>query len=91
MRVRARSGWQRARGGLHAVRDPAQRDLAQRHEIRLAEEALDGGRRFIGDVDLAGMQPRDQVVGRQIDQLDVVGLVENVSGSVSRWRTPVVW
>ena len=71
---------QRTRGGLHAVRDPAQRDLPQRHEILLAEEALDRGRHFIGNVDLASTEPCDQVVGRQIDQLDVVGLVENLVG-----------
>ncbi len=38
---RARSARQRARGGLDAVGDAAQRDLAQRHQVRLAEEALD--------------------------------------------------
>ncbi len=78
MRARAPLRRQRARGGLHPVRNAAQRDLPQRHEILLAEEALDRRRHLIGDVDLAGVKPRDEIVGRQVDQLDVVGLVEHL-------------
>ena len=82
---------QRTRGGFHAIRDPAQRDLPQRHEILLAEEALDRRRHLVGNVDLAGMEPRDEVIGRQVDQLDVIGLVEHLVGQRLALFTPVVW
>ncbi len=70
-RARLRAiGGQLARSRLDPVRHPAQRDLAQRHQVLLAEEALDGGAGLARDVHLAGVQPRDQVIGRQIDELD---------------------
>ena len=74
----SRSDREGARRRLDSVRDPAQGELAQRHEIRRAEEALDRRGGFVCDVDLAGTQARQQIIGRQIDQLDVVGLIEDV-------------
>jgi hypothetical protein len=66
--------------GLHVVFDPVggapQGQLAQGHEVALAEEVL---RRPFGlrrQVDLARGQPLDQFVGRGIDQHDLVGTVE---------------
>jgi len=44
----------------------------------LAEEALDGGSRLLAHIHLAGVQACDQVIGRQIDQLDVVGFVKHM-------------
>ena len=71
---------QGARGRLDAVGDTAQSDLAQRQQVRFAEEALHRRTGLVTDVHLAGVQARDQVIGRQVDQLDVVGLVEHVIG-----------
>ena len=42
------------------------------------------------DIDLAGLQPREQFVGRDVDQHHLVGLVEHRSGTVSCTRTPVM-
>ena len=68
------------RGGLDAVRHPAQRELAQRDQVALAEETVDRARAFVRHVDLAGLQTREQLVGRQVDELDLVGLVEHAVG-----------
>ena len=40
----------------------------------------DGPLGLLGDVDLALAQPLEQVVGRQVDQLDLVGLLEDRVG-----------
>ena len=69
-----------SRSGLDALRHAAQRELAQGDQIRFAEEPLDGGADLLRDVDFAGVQTRDEIVGRQIDELDLVGLVENAIG-----------
>ena len=56
---------------------PAQRQLAQRGQVARREIMLERPLGLLGDVDLALLQPLDQVVGRQIDQLDRVGAVEH--------------
>ena len=66
-----------ARGGIDTIGDPPQRELAQRNEVRLAEEALDCRRDLLRHVDLAGLEPCEQVVGRKVDELDLVCLVED--------------
>ena len=66
----------RAHRDVHAIRHAPQREFAQGHQVGLAEKPLDGGRDLIGDIDLAGLQPRDQVVRRKVDQLDFVRLFE---------------
>ena len=63
-----------------AVGGAAQRQLAQRDEIALAEEVLDRRPRLLRHVDLALVQAIDQLVGRQIDQLHLVGTVEHRVG-----------
>ena len=80
--VNAASGPRReiARGRLDPVGDAPQRDLAQRHEVGLAEEPLDRVGRIGCEVDLAGPQPRQQVIRRQVDEFHLVGLVEHVVG-----------
>ena len=61
---------------IHPVGGAAQRELAQRQQVGLAEEALGGRADPVGDIHLAGLEPRQQVVGRQVDQLDFVRFVE---------------
>ena len=45
----------RARGRVDAIGDATQRELAQRDQVRLAEETLDRGRDLLRHVDLAGL------------------------------------
>ena len=65
---------------LHAIGRAAQRELAQRHQVALAEEVLGGALDLLGQVDLAGREPREQIVGGDVDQHDFVGLVEEGIG-----------
>ena len=74
----------RSRQALRACRRidpvgrPAQREFAQRHQVRLAEKAFDRRADLVGDVDLALLQALQQIIRGQVDQLDLVGLVEHV-------------
>ncbi len=54
--------------------------LPQGGEIPLAEETLHRHSRRIGDVDLAVVQPLDQLVRRKVDQLDLRRLVQEAIG-----------
>ena len=65
---------------VDAVRGAAQRELAQRDQVALAEEILDGALGLLRQVDLALAQALQQLVGRQVDQHHFVGLVEHVVG-----------
>ena len=56
----------------------AHRELAQRGEIALAEEMLQGAADLAAHVDLAFAQPLDQVVRRQVDQLDLIGELQDL-------------
>ena len=58
----------------------AQRELAQRDQVALAEEILRGVPRLVGHVDLALGKALEQFVGRQIDELDFVGAGEHAIG-----------
>jgi hypothetical protein len=58
----------------------AQRHLAQRGEVAHAEEVLRGQVGALGRVDLAFGQPFAQLVGRQVDQFDLIGHVEQRVG-----------
>ena len=66
--------------GLDTVRGTTQRKLAQGEQIGPAKELL--GRRggVLGYVDLSGAQTSEELVGRQIDELDFVGFVEHTVG-----------
>ena len=57
-----------------------QSQLAQGGEIGGREVVLERALRLLGDVDLALLQALDQVVGRQVDELDGIGAVENGVG-----------
>ena len=68
----------------HLVVDPvggaAQGELAQRGQIAGGEEVLNRAPRCLGDVDLAFVQALDQLVGRDVDEHDVVGALEDTVG-----------
>ena len=68
----------------HLFIDPlggrAQRQLAQRRQIAAAEEMQHRPPRLVAQIDLALAQAPDQIVGRQIDQLDLVGHRQHVVG-----------
>ena len=49
-----------------------QRQLAERDEIRLIEEILQRPLGLVGNIDLPGGEPHDQLIGRDVDQLDLV-------------------
>ncbi len=65
------------RCGFGTIGHAPQRQLAQRQQVAAAEEPVGGGARVLGHVDLACLESRQEVVGRQIDQLDFIGLVED--------------
>ena len=65
---------------LDALGGAAQRELAQRDEVALAEEVLDGARRLLRDVDLALVQALEQLVDGQVDDAHLVRLVEDRVG-----------
>ena len=58
----------------------AQGQLAQRDQVASAEEVAERLVDLLGVVDRASLQPVDERVGRQVDELDLVGLVEHAIG-----------
>ena len=56
---------------IDRLRGPAKRQFAQRGEVGLGEEMRERAGRLVGDVDLAVLEPLDQLVGRDIDHLDL--------------------
>ncbi len=62
---------------VDALRGAAQRELPQGREIAGREEVLQGALGLMGQVDLALAQALQEVVGRDVDDLDVVGLIED--------------
>ncbi len=74
--------------GLHVVEqllvDPlggaAQRQLAQRGQIARREIVFQRPFGLLGHIDLALLEPLDQIVGRQVDQLDRIGAIDHRVG-----------
>ena len=62
-----------------STRSATRRSASSRSAIRfdLRKKRSIAVRDLLGHVDLAGLEPREQIVGRQVDQLDFVGLVED--------------
>ena len=60
-----------ALGGL------AEGELAERRQVARRKIVLERPLGLLGDIDLAFLQALDQVVGRQVDELDRVGAVED--------------
>ncbi len=67
-------------GCVHVLGRAPQRQLAERRQVALAEELLDRARGLVGQVDLALLEPAQQVLGRQVHELDLVRLVEQAVG-----------
>ncbi len=59
--------------GVHPLGGAPEGELAQRDQIALAEESVDGAAGLFGDVDLAFAEPLQQHIRGHIDQLDLVG------------------
>ena len=67
--------------GVDALGCPPHRQLAQRRQVLGLEEALARAIRHIRHVDLALGEPLQQLVGRQVDEHDLVGVLEHVIGN----------
>ena len=63
---------------IDAVRGCAHREFAQGDQVALAEEILQRMLRPLRQIDLAFLQPLQQLVGRDVDEFDLVGLVEHL-------------
>ncbi|MCY1169126.1 hypothetical protein D9M73_91430 [compost metagenome] len=61
------------------LRGAAQRQFAERRQVRFGKEVAERARRLGGDIDLAVLQPVDQLVGREIDHFDL-GIVQHRIG-----------
>ena len=62
---------------VDALGGPPQRQFAQRGQIARREIMLQRALGLFGDIDLAFLQPLDQIVRREVDQFDGVGAVEH--------------
>ena len=62
---------------VHALRRAAQRKLAQGGQVAGRKVVLQRALGLLGDVDFAFLEPLDQIVRGQIDELDGVGAVED--------------
>ena len=62
---------------VNAVRRAAQRKLAQSGQVAGREIMLQGPLGLLGDVDFALLEPLDQIVGGDVDELDCIGAVEH--------------
>ena len=71
-----------------STRSAVRRSASSRSAVRLAGEkkVLQRPLGLLGNVDLALLEALDQIVGREIDQLDGVGAVEDRSPARSRAR-----
>ena len=71
--------------GLNIFLDPiggaAERKLAQRHEVALAKEVAGGAFDLLGNVDFAGLQASEQLIGRNVDENYVVRRIEERVGN----------
>ena len=65
---------------VHPVCRAAQGQLAQGQQIAFAKEVGGGALGLLGQVDLAGLQARQQLVGRQVDHHHLIGCVKKLVG-----------
>src|ERR1700732_1192329 len=63
--------------GVDPLRRPAQRELPQGGKISGRKKMLDGTLRLIRYIDLALVQPCDQILGSKVDQFNVVGAIDD--------------
>ena len=64
---------------VDGLRGAAQREFAQGRQVRLGKEMAERARRLGRDIDLALLQPRDQLVGGDVDDFDL-GIVKHRIG-----------
>ena len=65
---------------VDALGGSPQRQLAQRRQIAGREEMADRALGLLRHVDLALVEALDQILGGEVDDLDIVGLIENAIG-----------
>ena len=65
---------------VDALGGAAQRQLAQRRQIAGREKVANRALGLLRHIDLALVQALDQILGREVDDFDVVGLVEHAVG-----------
>jgi hypothetical protein len=63
--------------GIDPLCRPAQRELPQSREIAWREIMLNGALGHIRHIDLALVQPCDQILGRKVDRFNVVGAIDD--------------
>ena len=66
---------------VDALGGAPQRQFAQRRQVAGRKEMADGALGLLRHIDLALMQALDQILGREVDDFDVVGLVEDAVGN----------
>lgn len=62
---------------VHRLRGAGQRQFAQCRQVGVGEEVLERAGRFLRQIDLADLQSLDQLVGRNVDDLDL-GCLQHV-------------
>jgi hypothetical protein len=80
--------------GLHGLGDLAQCHLAQSGQVLDLEEVVERRLDALARVDLAGAEPLDQRLGREVDEDDLVGLAEDAVGQRLAYagaRDSVIW
>ena len=70
---------------IHAVGSAPEGELAQRDQVPLAEEMLDGLLGILWDIDLPLLESLQELVGREVNQRDLVRLVEDRVGNLVPW------
>ena len=66
--------------GVDALGGAAQGELAQRRQVLRLEETFARARRHVAHIDLALGEALEQLLGRQVDQHDLVGFLEHAVG-----------
>jgi hypothetical protein len=66
---------------VHPLGGASQRQLPQGGQVARRKVMADRALGLLRHVDLSFLQPLEQIVGRQIDELDVVGILENGIGN----------
>ena len=74
--------------GVHAIGDAPQSDLAQRNEVPFPEKVLAGVLDSNWDIDLSGIQTRQQIIRRQVDEHHFYCVVEYAVGHGFTDRSP---
>ena len=69
---------------VDALRGAPQRQLAQGRQVARREVVVERPLGLLRDIDLALLQPLDQIVGREVDDFDVIGAVDDRSPAPSR-------